>query len=409
MSLKKLLFILHDRPDYPSGPIVNYTRLLPRFVAEGIDVHLLVIYGKDFPNARMLQQSGVVIYPKRRTYSELLVKWILKKVEEIQPDVFIPDVSVQGCFAGKWVKASGIPVINTHRSDDALNWGKAIYFSDPAYDNVLSGIVFVNNFLKAELIRKIPASNILTEVIPSGVPIPEFVADPRPAGLKIAYSGRIVEKQKQAQAMIHSFLTLAAKYPEISFTIIGDGPERERCMAMISETPYGNKFHFTGRLEGDEYKRMLATQQVIVLLSDYEGTPGAIMDGMSCGLIPICLKYQGIEELIKHGANGFIVTDRQQSFFEVIDALYYDLELRGRMAAAARDHIISHYSIEIAQKKWTAFMEKCKANAGMAEPFKMPEKIILPSFDPMLLEDRRLSQASVISRMKATFKSIIGS
>src|SRR5688500_2801726 len=99
----KVLFILHDRPDYPSGPIVNYLRLLPRFVSSGIEVHLFVIYTTDFPNARILQQQGVTIHTKKKDYTEILVGWMLSKVEAIQPDVFIPDISTPGCFAGKWI------------------------------------------------------------------------------------------------------------------------------------------------------------------------------------------------------------------------------------------------------------------------------------------------------------------
>src|SRR5687768_11092564 len=121
-AIQKLLFIMHDRPAYPSGPIINYLRLLPRFVSSGHEVHLLAVYTSDFPNARLLREQGVAIYPVKKDYTEPMVKWILKKVEEIQPDIFIPDISVQGCLAGKWIKESGIPVVNTHRSDDELNW-----------------------------------------------------------------------------------------------------------------------------------------------------------------------------------------------------------------------------------------------------------------------------------------------
>jgi glycosyltransferase involved in cell wall biosynthesis len=336
-----------------------------------------------------------------------MVKWILKKVEEIQPDVFIPDISVQGCFAGKWVIEAGIPVINTHRSDDALNWGKAVYFADPRLGHQLSGLVCVNHFLRDELLARVPATSIHTEVIPSGVPVPDFKASQHDKGLKIAYSGRLVEKQKQVGATLRSFLILAEKYPEISFTIIGDGPERERYLAMVAQSPHAGKFNFTGKLHGEEYKHVLAEHHVIVLLSDYEGTPGSVMDGMSCGLIPVCMKYNGADELVRDGESGFFVADREQSFFEKIGLLYSDRSLRERVAKEARQVIEGNFSVDIAEKKWIRFLEHCKMKAGNSKPFVAPRRITLPAYDRTLMEDRRLSSAPLIKRLQAKIKSLV--
>jgi glycosyltransferase involved in cell wall biosynthesis len=408
-AVHKLLFILHDRPDYPSGPIVNYLRLLPRLKARGFEIHLLAVYGKDYPNARALQLQGISIYPLKRTFTEMLVKAMLEKVEQIQPDVFIPDVSAQGCLAGTWVKASGIPVINTHRSDDALNWGKAVYFTDAAYGQQLSGIVCVNQFLRDELMRRVTSTSVLTEVIPSGVIVPSYAANQERQGLKVVYAGRLIEKQKQVGTMIKSFLTLAEKLHDITFTIIGDGPGRKDYGEMIASSPHSDRFQFTGRLEGEAYKRLLAEHQVIVLLSDYEGTPGSLMDGMSCGLIPVSLRYPGIDELVHHEKNGLIVGDRNRSFHDAVQKLSADPMLRKKLSEAARSHIVNHYSVEKAEARWITFMENCKKAAGEAKPFVMPKKIVLPSYNSLLVEDRRLEQASLLSKLKAAISTFIGS
>ena len=59
MKKARLLFILYDRPNYPGGPIVNYLRLLPALVEQGYEVHVLVMYNSDFPNARELKKKPV--------------------------------------------------------------------------------------------------------------------------------------------------------------------------------------------------------------------------------------------------------------------------------------------------------------------------------------------------------------
>jgi len=377
---------MYDRPDYPGGPIINYLRLLPKLVESGCKVDLLSIYHGDYPNAREIGKKGIVVHPHPYTYTLSLVKWILEKAEAIQPDIFIPDVSTPGCFAGKWLKLSGVPVINVHRSDDEINWGRAIYFSAPEFNHVLTGIVCVNSYLESKLREKIAKSPILTTVIPSGVPIPGITANQEQTGLKIVYAGRLVQKQKRVKEILEAFIKLCDRYHNIEFTIIGDGPEKQNSITFVKNTPFASRFIFKGNLLGDDYKEELARHHVIVLLSDYEGTPGSFMDGMSCGLIPVCLHFDGVEDLVKHNVNGLIVEDRGNSFQDAIDRLYRNPLERVTLSGNARQHIEDHYSIEMTTKKWIAFFEQCSLMEKKKVHFVQPAEIILPEYNPLLPE-----------------------
>ena len=142
----------------------------------GFDVHLLAFYREDYPNARFLNTQGVKIYPKQiaSLYTEDIAEWILQQAAQIQPDVFIPDGSTPGCFAGKWLRASRIPVISAHRSDDETK-GRATYFGSARSPYASTGIVCVSAYLRDELIRRVRNPKLLTKVIPSGVEIPDGV------------------------------------------------------------------------------------------------------------------------------------------------------------------------------------------------------------------------------------------
>jgi glycosyltransferase involved in cell wall biosynthesis len=397
---KKLLFILHDRPNYPSGPIVNYLRLLPALVDKGYVVHVLAIYKKDYPNARKLVQYGVSVWAKSSPYTEPLIKWILQKVEAIQPDVFIPDVSAPGCFAGKWLIAANIPVINTHRSDDTLNWGKALYFSDRKYGQTLTGIVCVSRYLQENLLNRIGETSILSTVIPSGVESSMFRADQNGAGLKIVYAGRLIEKQKRISLLLDSFIRLCQRYADVSFTLIGDGPERANCTERITKSGFQSRFLLPGKLSGDDYKRTLAQSQVLILLSDYEGTPGSVMDGMSCGLVPICLHYNGVEELVRPSVNGLLVHNREDELDAAVDMLYHDVALRKRLSAAAVTTIEEEFSLNNAVGKWGQFFGQCQQTIGEKGEFKSPRKIVLPPYDSILVEDKRIAMVPLLTRIK---------
>jgi glycosyltransferase involved in cell wall biosynthesis len=59
------------------------------------------------------------------------------------------------------------------------------------------------------------------------------------------------------------------------------------------------------------YLQQLIEHNILILLSDYEGTPGAVMDGMACGLVPVCTDISGgVQELVIPDQTGLLVRDR---------------------------------------------------------------------------------------------------
>jgi colanic acid/amylovoran biosynthesis glycosyltransferase len=388
MSKTKLLFILYDKPDYPGGPIINYSRVLPNLVKRGYEVHVLVLYQGDFPNARKLALQGVQIYPESAIYStQSAVQWILQEIAEIQPDVFIPDVSTPGCFAGKWAKASGIPVINSFRSDDETNWGRALYFSDAQSGFSTSAIFCVSHYLLDELMNKIDNPDLVTTVIPSGVDIPNLVHKSDNQYLSIVYAGRLIQKQKRIIETTEAFIKLATLYPDFRFSMIGDGPDKSRCQEMVTRQALDNRIFFKGMLQGEDYMNELAKYDVMVMLSDYEGMPGALMDGMACGLIPVCFAYKGVEEIVIDGVTGMLVYDRGDSLINAIVNLWDDKVLRKNLSENARKQIIGNFSLERTLNGWEELINKLLSqDAANKKHFVMPAKFKIPNEHPLLKE-----------------------
>ena len=405
MEKTRLLFILYDRPKYPGGPIINYTRILPALVQRGYDVHVLVIYQSDYPNAREIQKEGVHIYIKPFiTDSRRAVKWILKQAENIQPDVFIPDVSTTGCFAGKWIKKSGIPVINSHRSDDDINWGKAIYFSDPKYGYTSTAIFCVSNYLLTQLKQKINNPELITAVIPSGVPIPNNYSQQKKT-VSVVYVGRMIQRQKRVIEITHIFIKLAKRFSDITFAFVGDGRDKKICEEIVTNSDYKDRFTFTGMLKGNVYKDELARHDIVVLLSDYEGIPGSLLDSMASGLVPVCYQYPGSEELVIHGQTGLLVKDRDDSAIEAISTVITNLALRKRLSKNARQHIIDHFSVESSLDKWEILINLLTEPPQVKKTrFIAPKKINLPPMNDLLKEYRIGNVSFFVQRMRSKLR-----
>ncbi|MGB5831971.1 MAG: glycosyltransferase, partial [Thiohalocapsa sp.] len=142
----KIAVLAYDWPGYRGGPIVNARRLLPELHRRGHTVHALLLYqGAGAPSAEVLRSEGVVVdtAPFGR-WTEDRIDWLLACLARIQPDVFVPNLSVAGWFAARWARETGIPTVAAYRSDDAFYAAMVETFvlGEPRW--AVSGLVCVN-------------------------------------------------------------------------------------------------------------------------------------------------------------------------------------------------------------------------------------------------------------------------
>jgi hypothetical protein len=132
----------------------------------------------------------------------------------------------------------------------------------------------------------------------------------------------------------------------------------------------------------------------ILLLSDYEGTPGALMDAMACGVVPICTNlYGGTRELVEHEKTGLVVRKDPGDVLTAVRRLTEDRALWQRLSTAARERVAASYSLDVAATRWERFCEALLAEAGPRRPLTIPRRLHLPPVHPGLAErDVRLCQ-----------------
>jgi hypothetical protein len=115
---------------------------------------------------------------------------------------------------------------------------------------------------------------------------------------------------------------------------------------------------------------------VIVLLSEFEGLPMAVVEGMACGLVPVCLyEPSGVPELIDNDINGIIVTDREASFLRAIDSLK-DATVWSRLSVEARRTVEARYVHEVVFASWKKLIDDLSADA-FPKVAKIPARVNL--------------------------------
>jgi len=263
----KLLFVGYDSPDYHGGPIVNLRRLLPELKRRGHEPAALLIYhGAHASSVRYLEERGV---PCRslpwRDYVEPHVRWLLRQVRDIHPDVFVPNISTPGLYAARWVREAGIPTVAACRGDNDYHAAvvKRFVLGDPEW--AVSGLVCVAEGLAQRVRDRHPARTRLV-VIPSGVPIPERTCESSGA-LRLVYAGRFLQTAKRTRELVGSLVRVVAEHAGATATLFGDGPDRARLEAMVDQAGLRGRIRFEGFVSPEQVQARLAAEKLRVRAS----------------------------------------------------------------------------------------------------------------------------------------------
>ena len=122
---------------------------------------------------------------------------------------------------------------------------------------------------------------------------------------RITFIGRI-DPQKQPDHLIRAFEKIKNELPKASLRLVGDGNLIEQTKELVSDLKLDESVMFDGIRK--DMEQVYADSDVIILTSQYEGMPNALIEAIGCG-IPV-VSYDcpiGPSEIIEDGVNGFLI------------------------------------------------------------------------------------------------------
>lgn len=358
----RVSFTTFDAPDFVGGPNSWLRRVVPFLRQAGwmVDVYFVIERGppEACPCYRALTDLGARCKAIRSSVPAFTqVRWLVQELAESPPSVFVINLSGAGYLATRWVARAGIPTIGILHSDDPFYRKIFADFVAGGSGHSLSDVVCVSEYLYREAATAGTATAV--HLIPYGVPIPARAAEVSSDRLRLIYVGRLVEEQKQILGVTRALCRAVREVPGTEAVIYGNGPDRERVERCLVEKGLGDRVRLGGQIDNADIQRVMAEAGVLVLLSDYEGLPIAMLEAMACGLIPVCLRIRsGVGQLIEQGRTGFLVDDRGDDFVAAIRVIASDPALRSRVSLAARDRIVAEYSDEANAARWTALLDE---------------------------------------------------
>jgi len=367
-------FTTFDAPDFVGGPNSWLRRVLPLLQRAGWRVRVLFFIERgspgDCPCFRAL--SGLGIDCRSIPSSEpvfIQVRWLLQELADSPPGVFVINLAAAGYLAARWVSRAGIASIGILHSDDPFYEKVLTEFVTGPAGNCVSDMVCVSEFLSRQTQGLRTATTM--HLIPYGVPVPKQTARAPDGKLRLIYVGRLVEEQKQILEVTRALCRVVRQVPDTEAVIYGNGPDRVRVIRCLEEENVGDRVRLGGQIENAQIQQVMLDAHVLVLLSDYEGLPIAMLEAMACGLVPVSLSIRsGVGQLIEHGITGFLVTDRGDDFVATIRRIAANPAQWSRISCAAREKIVAKYSDELNAHRWAELLSSRSAQSAQAEAVK---------------------------------------
>lgn len=323
------------------GPNYFAVALAGFFVKRDFNTHVVLQGMPDPKVANALHGTNAVVtgdlwhrhdLPEQKAYK--LATWLNTK----GPGLFIASNSIDVCWLALPLLQPQIRVLSVAHHDVDAYYKPVAYYAD-----FIDRAVGVSQQITKKLAstqgigtNKAKCIPYSTECLSSA----DFQLKAARIGgrtLEIGYVGRLIEAQKRVSRFPLLLDKLAGLNIDFRFNFVGDGPDRKRLESAISESIHASKVVFHGWKAGDELSSIYNRLDIIVFVSDLEGTPISMLEAMGSGVAPIVPNINtGMTEVVQDGVNGMVVPPGDlDSYATRILALSSDAKLLGKLQQGA--------------------------------------------------------------------------
>ena len=163
---------------------------------------------------------------------------------------------------------------------------------------------------------------------------------------QILYLGWL-EKDKGIYDLLVAAKRLKEEKVKFQLIIGGEGKEKENFLKEIKRNNLQNQVQLLGWIKGEKKKEILASSEIFVLPSYFEGMPNALLEAMSMGKACVATNVGGIPDLVTHNKNGLLVeAGDTEALYKHLKGLLLDDELKQKLAFEARETVEQYHTIK---------------------------------------------------------------
>ena len=317
-----------------------------------IDVAAISLYEYHSSLTDMLEDNGINVFylNKKRGVDLSIIRKIKKIATEIHPDIIHTHLSVMPYVVPASILLRNTKIIHTvhntvmeEAKPSTRRLNRWIYrfncVTPVAISNAVQKSVFEYYHVK------------YVPMIYNGIDLSKCIEKrdySATTGLSYIHVGRFSE-QKNHEMLIDAFKIVHEKLPYSELHLIGEGELKDRIKCKVNELGLTKCVYFEG-IQKNVFP-FLASADVFVFPSKWEGFGIALVEAMATGLPAVVSGVGGIPELIEHGVNGEIVDLDAYSIASGMLKMV-DKEYRKKLGIASRKRAFCYFSNETMAEKY---------------------------------------------------------
>lgn len=223
--------------------------------------------------------------------------------------------------------------------------------------------VAISSDMQLRLLNRLNVDPTRVPLVHNGIRDFGYVADRRKhAKQKLrVISGGGLNRRKGAEKIV-GLLRKCIGANNLRFDVFGVTPR-----GVPEDLARADNIHFHGQVDRSVFLDALATSDVFLMPSRAEGCPMALLEAISCGVIPLVSDGVGaMRWIITNGEEGFVCRYVKwvEEAFECLRFLSTTPTEVGRMALVARKTFENHYRVEYTVDKLCALLLKPRVGRG---------------------------------------------
>lgn len=339
-------------PESMGGGAIHVHSMSERQAEMGHNVTVLTTDRGNRSLPRREERTGYSISRDRELFTlfgNSITPGFVRSLRRYQEDYDVIHVhshlSLSSNIAALLSRFDSTPLILTNhgiRSQTAPDWVQEIYlptvgkFTLNSADTVLTYSDTEQDELR-ELGITVPIS-----VIHNGVDCTRFAPEDHVSDSgRLLFVGRL-RATKGPDMALEIFNILQEDFPELSLTIVGDGPMRDELSDRISRYGLEDNVELLGEVANEEMPEIYNESTVFVLPTQREGVPRTLLEAMACGVPVITTNLPQVEPVVNGG--GIVVDRELDEFSAAIRTLLASKEQRQNMSGQGRNHVLENFS-----------------------------------------------------------------
>lgn len=168
-----------------------------------------------------------------------------------------------------------------------------------------------------------------------------------------------VRRNKGVDALLHAGASLVREFPDLRMLILGKGDAAflKSLAKIVADSGMDGSVEFKGQVTRNELPYYLSRAHFFAAPSIYEGGPGNVyLEAMSCGIPAIACSGSGVDGVVLHGKNGYLVEPgNQEQLVQAMRDLLRDPAKREAMGQYAREFVLQHADTAVCMKRLEQF------------------------------------------------------